>query len=46
MKKTAAIYVRVSTASKVRVGADAVFEQNPRSKNFLFGNLQSRGVGA
>jgi DNA invertase Pin-like site-specific DNA recombinase len=29
MKKTAAIYVRVSTASKVRVGADAVFEQNP-----------------
>jgi DNA invertase Pin-like site-specific DNA recombinase len=29
MKKTAAIYVRVSTASKVRAGADAVFEQNP-----------------
>jgi DNA invertase Pin-like site-specific DNA recombinase len=29
VKKTAAIYVRVSTASKVRGGADAVFEQIP-----------------
>jgi hypothetical protein len=42
--KKAAIYVRVSTAAKVRAGADSVFEQNPDVQELPLRQLaQQRG---
>jgi hypothetical protein len=43
--KKAAIYVRVSTAAKVKAGADSVFEQNPDFKSSPFGSLRGSAVG-
>jgi hypothetical protein len=42
--KKAAIYVRVSTAAKVK-GAEAVFERTPTSRSNLFVNLLNSAGG-